>query len=149
VLTQLPPIEGPPYNALVPAVDADGNETAGVCLPDVAVPLATYTGWNVRHADSGAPDEWLLRAGATLPFPRTVAERRITGDPRPSIEERYPSKEDFLTRVRAAADALAAARYLLEEDVEPVVRRAALRWDLFMGTVGAPISTARPNPGTA
>jgi hypothetical protein len=134
VLTELPPREGPPYTAIMPAIDADGNETAGVALPDITVPLATYTGWNVRHPDSGAPDEWLLRAGATLPFPRTAAERQATGDPRRSIEERYASKEAYLESVRLAAEELVAARYVLAEDVEGIVERSALRWDLFTST---------------
>ena len=60
-------------------------------------------GWNVRHADIGAPGELLLRAGATIPFPRTAEERQATGDPRRSISERYASKGAFLERVRLAA----------------------------------------------
>jgi hypothetical protein len=96
----------------VPALDDDGNEVAGLRLPDVAAPLASYTGWNVRHPEIGAPDELLLRAGATLPFPRSAAERAATGDRRRSIEERYASREDYLGRVRAAATELVQARYL-------------------------------------
>jgi hypothetical protein len=100
VLRQLPPAVGAPYPSVVPAVDDDGNEVAGFRLPDVAVPLASYTGWNLRHPETGAPDEVLLRAGATLPFPRTAADGTATGDPRRSIAERYASREDYLGRVR-------------------------------------------------
>jgi hypothetical protein len=114
-------------------VDGDGNEVAGVRLPDVAASLASYTGWNLRGPEIGAPDELLLRAGATLPFPRTAAERAATGDPRRAIEERYASKEEYVRRVREAAIELVAARYLLPEDIEPILERAALRWDLFAG----------------
>ncbi|MBI4498709.1 MAG: hypothetical protein HY689_12520 [Chloroflexi bacterium] len=131
VLHQLPPAAGPRYPGFVPAVDPDGNEVAGTRLPDLSVPLATYTGWNVRHPEVGAPGEWVPMAGATLPFPRTAAERQATGDPRRAIAERYASKEAYLERVRQAALELVAQRYLLEEDVEPIVERAALRWDVF------------------
>jgi hypothetical protein len=114
----------------VSAVDDDGNDVAGVRLPDVAVPLASYTGWNLRHPDTGAPDELLLRSGATLRFPRTAAERTQTGDPRRSIEERYASKA-FLERVRGEVAALVEERYLLEADIDPILEQAGLRWDLY------------------
>jgi hypothetical protein len=117
----------------VSAVDGDGNEVAGIRLPDVAAPLASYTGWNLRHPITGAPHELLLRAGATLPFPRTAAERAESRGPRRSIEERYASRYEYLGRTREAATELVDARYLLEEDVEPILQRAALRWDLFTG----------------
>jgi hypothetical protein len=123
VLLNLPPAVGAPYPSVVPELDDDGNEVAGLHLPDVAAPLASYTGWNVRHPEIGAPDELLLRAGATLPFPRSAAEQAATGDPRRSIEERYASREDYLGRMRAAATELVQARYLLEEDIEPILER--------------------------
>lgn len=131
ILTQLPPLAGAPYRSLVSAVDEDGNEVAGVALPDVTVPLATYTGWNVRHPDSGAPDEWLLRSGATLPFPPTAEARQAAGDPRRAIAERYSSKADYLQRVREAATALIDARYVLAEDLERIVERARQKWEIF------------------
>ena len=128
----LPPrVVGEPYPALVSAVDGDGNDLAGIRLPDVAVPLATFTAWNLRHPDMGAPDLLVLITGATHPFPRTAAERQASGDPRPSIEERYASKGDYLEQVRQAAADLVAQRYLLAEDVEPIVEQSALRWDQF------------------
>ena len=96
----------------------DGNEIAGVVLPEVAVPLATHTGWNLRHADIGGIDQLLVFAGATLPFAKTAAERAARRDPRPSIAERYSSRSDYLARVRDAAQALVKDGYLLEEDVE-------------------------------
>ena len=133
VLRRLPPSAGAPYASFVAAVDADGNEVAGIRHPDVAVPLATYTGWNLRNFETGTPDELLLQAGATLPFPRTAAERVATGDPRHAINERYASKENYLQRVRQASIKLVTERYLLAEDVEAIVTRAALKWDLFTG----------------
>jgi len=127
----LPPRPGPAYGTRVSTVDEDGNERAGVAVPEVTVPLATHTGWNLRHPDGGGAEQMLYFAGATLPFARTRAERESTGDPRLSIAERYGSREDYLTRVRAAAQALAGERYLLEEDVELSLTFAARMWDAF------------------
>jgi hypothetical protein len=118
-------------------VDEDCNDIAGIRLPEVSVPLATHTGWTLRHPAIGNP---ILPigvtgglAGWTLPFCTTRAERLSKGDPRPSIEERYASKDEYLRRVRAAAQRLVAEGYLLEEDVESVTKRAGLAYDLFSG----------------
>jgi hypothetical protein len=129
--TVLPPRVGKPYPNLVAAVDADGNERAGIRLPDLSVPLATYTGWNVRHPDIGGPGQTLGLLGSTIPFPATPAEREASGDPRPSIEERYASKEDYLRRVQLAAEALVQQGYLLAEDLPTVTEQASQRYDLF------------------
>jgi hypothetical protein len=127
----LPPAPGQAYGSLVAAVDADGNEVAGIVLPEIAVPLATHTGWNLRHLDIGGAEQLLVFAGATLPFARTRAEREATGDPRPSIAERYGSRAEYLDRVREAAEALARAGYLLADDVPLSVAAAARLWDHF------------------
>ena len=82
------PIAGHDYPVLVPKVDADGNEIAGIRLPDVAVPLGTRTGWNIRSA--GFAEGALMAVGFYIPFAATAKERRETGDPRLSLEERYP-----------------------------------------------------------
>ena len=119
------------------AVDEDGNELAGIRLPDITVPLATYTGWNVRHADIGGPGQTLSLLGSTMPFPATRAERQASGDPRPSIEERYPSKEDYLRRVQQAAEALVQQGYLLAEDLTTVAEQASQRYDVFRDRVSA------------
>ena len=129
--TQLPPKIGTPYPALVSSVDADGNEVSGIRLPDVAVPLATYTGWNLRHREIGGEGQILYLVGATLLFPRTASERRAKGDPRASIEERYPSKEAYLEKVLLAAKELAAEGYILESDVEPILQESSRRYDTF------------------
>ena len=127
-----------------PHVDADGNEVGGIVLPELAVPLATHTGWNLRHPDVGGAEQLLVFAGATLPFHRTRAEREAAGDPRPSIEERYASRADYLERVRGAAGALARAGYLLEEDVELSVAAGGRLWDQFAaaGAIASPASPA-------
>ncbi len=127
--TTLPPRPGPPWGSLVPAVDADGNELGGLRLPQVAVPLATHTGWNLRHPDIGGAEQLLVFAGATLPFAWTRRAREATGDPRPSVEERYASREAYLARVREAAGALVRERYLLAEDIDLCVALAARLWD--------------------
>jgi len=128
-----PPRPGRAFGSLVSAVDADSNEVAGIALPELAVPLATHTGWNLRHPDVGGAEQLLVFAGATLAFPRTEAERLACRDPRPSVEQRYASRADYLERVRREAHALARAGYLLEEDVEESVLTAARLWDHFVG----------------
>ena len=127
----LPPIAGRPFGTLVSAVDGDGNEIAGVMLPEIAVPLAAHTGWTLRHPDIGGEQQLLMFAGGTLPFPRDPAQRQASGDPRLSIRERYASRDDYLSRVREAAHSLAQQRYLLDEDIEPSVDIAAAMWDRF------------------
>jgi len=126
-----PPKEGEPYPMVVSALDADGNEVAGVRLPDLTVPLGTHYGWNRRHADSGSAGHYVPLTGATHVFPRTAAEREARGDPRLSIEERYPTRDYYLERVREAAEDLVAQGYLLEEDVDHVVHQAGQRYDAF------------------
>jgi hypothetical protein len=125
----LPPRPGPACGSLVSAVDADGNETGGIALPEVAVPLGAHTGWTLRHASIGGEAQRLVFAGATIPFARTRREREASGDPRPSIEERYRSRDDYLERVRRAGQALVAQRFMLDEDVELAVGLAARAWD--------------------
>jgi len=129
----MPPRPGPAFGSLVSAVDRDGNEIGGIVLPELAVPLATHTGWNLRHPDIGGALQRLVFAGATIPFARTRAERAASGDPRPCVEERYASCADYLERVRAAARSLAREGYLLDEDIELSVAAAARFWDHFVG----------------
>jgi hypothetical protein len=76
--------------------------------------------------------------GSTVPFALTRQERQESGDPRPSIEERYASKEDYLDRVEGVAKDLTAERYLLEEDIERVTEMAAERYDLLESQVAEP-----------
>ncbi len=128
IVTNEPPKIGPAFPILVPAVDADGNDTAGIRLPVQMVPLATYTGWNLFNANSGPTDEISSMAGSFIPFARTKAEREAKKDPRLSIEERYPSRQDYLGRVSEAALALAADGYLLNEDVASLIRQADSHW---------------------
>jgi hypothetical protein len=109
------------YGTRVCAVDIDGNEIAGIRLPPIAVPLGTYTGWNVYRAQ---PRELCDRDGSLIPFAGTRGEREIGGDSRPSLEERYGSREAYVAKVRAAADALVAERLLLPDDAAAYVEAA-------------------------
>jgi hypothetical protein len=129
IVTIEPPKVGSAFPMRLPQVDADGNDTAGIRMPATAVPLATYTGWNLRAAAIGAPDELYSMVGSFIPFARTKAERVKTGDPRLSVEERYASKQAYLDQVEAAAHGLVQERYLLERDVASVVARASAEWD--------------------
>ena len=136
-MTTLPPVEGEEYPALVSDVDADGNEIAGIRLPDLVVPVATYTGWNLRHPDFGNPDLFFGLTGGmsgwTLPFSATPADRMASADPRLSIEERYESKEEYLDKVKAVARSLVEQRHMLAEDLDEVMARALYRYDYFLG----------------
>jgi len=135
---RFPPTEAAVVPSGVSDVDADGNETEGIRLPDLAVPLATHTGWNPADSSMGSPGQGVDMLGSSIPFPRTAAERRATGDARPSVEERYQGRDDYLRRARSAAAALVEDRLLLGADLDLVVGAAARCWDLF---------TAAPAPG--
>jgi hypothetical protein len=110
------------YDSYVPAVDEDGNEIAGIRLPPIAVPLGTYTGWNVYRAQ---PDELADRDGSFIPFARSRAEREAADDPRDSLDMRYGSRAVYVAKVKAAAAALVAERLLLPADAEAFVAAAA------------------------
>ena len=115
------PLNGPIYPSYVPKTDSDGNDIAGVRLPDVTVPLATYTGWALR---SGAwANDGCESSGQYIPFPRTAADRQATGDPRPSIEERYPSFGEYYAKVKNAIDGLVKDRLMLCEDADDAQAR--------------------------
>ncbi len=111
------------YPVLVPAVDADGNEIAGVRAPMIAAPVGTFAGWNIRRRGvaGGAMHEF---SGSYIPFPDTPEERRATGDPRPSLLERYSDAPGYLSAVEAAARQLIEEGFMLEEDLPRVLARA-------------------------
>jgi hypothetical protein len=129
IVTREPPGLGAPFVSLVPAVDEAGNDRAGIRLPQIAVPLASHSGWNYRHPSIGAPDRLASEIGAYLPLPRTAADGARTGDGRRAIAERYASREDYLGRIALAAVALVADRFLIPEDVPGEIERAARHWD--------------------
>ena len=129
IIDKEPPEVGKPFPMLVPQVDDDGNELAGIRTPEVAVPLATYTGWNLRDPRIGAPNELAGMAGSYIPLPWNRDEREKSRDPRLSIQERYSNREHYLEISRQAAMKLIDQRYLLAEDLPSVMRRAAEHWD--------------------
>jgi hypothetical protein len=130
ILSRQPPTVGGAFPLLVPQVDADGNEKDGVRLPEFAAPLATYAAWNLRDPAIGAPEQRVAFEASWIPFPKTAADRARSGDPRRSIEERYKSREDYLSRYEAALDELIKERWILSEDRAAILERGEQEWDL-------------------
>jgi len=118
-----PPIDGPEYPVFINALDEDGNSLGGLRHPVLAAPLGTHTGWAVRVPGYAEGDLFTVQ-GSYIPFPATEAERRGTGDPRRSIEARYPSHDAWAARVIAAAEQLVAERLLLREDADRLIAAA-------------------------
>jgi alpha/beta hydrolase family protein len=119
------PIAGRKYLILVPQVDEDGNEIAGVRVPEITVPRGTHTGWNLRRRGFGEGE--LLLLGSYFPFAATKKDRLGSGDPRPSLEERYPTNEHYLKAIARAAETLQKKRLLLAEDIDRIVKAADAR----------------------
>ena len=142
IVTIEPPRIGKPFPILVPQVDADGNGIAGVRMPELAVPLATYTGWNLFNDRSGPTDAISSMQGSYIPLPRTGAEKKRTSDPRPSIDERYRDKDQYLGLVAKAAMELIDQGFMLAEDLAPVLRNAAHHWD-YLASPGSPSTVQR------
>ena len=126
---QPPKVVGPTYQAKLPQLDEDGNELGGVRLPSVAVPLATYGGWNRYHSSVTDVDHYPGNSGSTIPFAWTKQERLSRADPRPSVEERYDSRAAYRDRVTAAANSLVSEARLLKRDVQDVVEHSLVMWD--------------------
>ena len=115
------PAWGPIYPSFVPATDADGNDIAGVRLPDVTVPLATYTGWALRAGPQA--NDGCEGSGQFIPFAKTAADRAASGDPRKSIEERYPNFSSYYFKVNQAINSFVANRWMLPEDANSALNR--------------------------
>ena len=124
-----PPEVAAPFPSFVPQVDRDGNDLGGIRMPEVAVPLASYTGWNLRSPAIGAPTDLLPFVGSWIPFART----KLQADARASVAERYPNESDYLKRVDEAARKLVNARLLLIEDVPLLHARADAEWQYLQG----------------
>lgn len=129
VVTQEPPAITSAFAILVPQVDADGNEVAGIRMPELSVPIATYTGWNLFNEKAGPTNVVSSMQGSFIPLARTKGARDASGDPRRSIEERYRGRDHYLAAVTSAANDLVAKGYLLKHDVPRVVAQAGTRWD--------------------
>jgi len=119
IVDKEPPSLGPAFGVLLPQVDDDGNEMAGVKLPQVALPLATYTGWNPAEMDLNMPGDTYAMVGSTIPFRKTV------------ILEKYGSREKYLARTREAISELVKRRLLLAEEAETLEKQAGEQWDWF------------------
>jgi hypothetical protein len=141
-VTLEPPRVGTAFPMMVPQVDADGNGLAGVRMPELAVPLATYTGWNLFNDRSGPTSVLSSMQGSYIPLPKTSAERKRTGDPRQSIEERYHDKEQYLGLVRKSAQELIDQKFLLAEDLPVILRNAGRHWD-YAASTAAPSTPQR------
>ena len=111
------------HRILVPQVDRLGNDIPGVRHPFVEAPIATLTGWNTRSPEFGGDDLCDL-LGSTIPLARTQKDAKASGDPRPALEELYRDHEDYVSKVKQAAQALEKQRLMLSEDVELTVREA-------------------------
>jgi Alpha/beta hydrolase domain len=124
-----PPKVGAPFTVLVPQVNADGNERAGVRLPEITVPLATYASWNLRDPSIGAADQRVSFEGSYLPFAKTAEERERAGDSRKAIAERYRGREEYIKKYGEALDDLIRQRYILEEDRGAFMKLGEQEWN--------------------
>lgn len=124
-----PPVVGKAFAVLVPQSDVNGNDLGGVSLPELQVPLASYTGWNLRDPSIGASDLRLSFYGSFIPFAKTKAEREKSGDPRLSIAERYGSREDYMRKFKEVVTKLIRERFLLPEDLPALMERGSREWD--------------------
>ena len=122
--TNAGPVVKGEYPVLLPKAGPDGNSVAGLKLPIVAAPRATYTGWNPQAKASG-PQDLCDHAAGMVPFARTRAERLAASDTRPSLEELYPTADAYVAAVRAAASKLVNDRLLLKEDADAAVTAAS------------------------
>lgn len=128
----VPPRVGKPYPVLVPLADKDGLDKGGIRLPDISVPLGTYTGWNPQNAATGAPERLARYDGSFVPFERNESDRAAGGDPRASLHERYPTREAYTKAYAAATLALAEKELILGSDVNPMIERAGAFYDRIM-----------------
>lgn len=129
IIDKQPPELGDAFPSFVPQVDSFGNERGGVKSVEILVPLATYAPWNLRTGLPGRTSELTNFRGTYIPFSKTDQERKDNGDPRPSIESLYASREEYLERVTEATGYLVDEGFLLPEDAPAAKARAALYWD--------------------
>ena len=134
-------VAGKEYPIQVPQVDADGNDLGGVRYPDMQAPIATYIGWALRKAGF-AEGELMMTNGCLKAFARTKAEREKNGDPRLSIEERYPSHQAYVDIVKRAVDELVKEGFLLPDDGDAYIAAAQRKNPLDPATVIEPLVTA-------
>jgi hypothetical protein len=127
VITHEPPEVGAPYVTLVPRADLLGNEMGGVQSIELLVPLASYLPWQLRTVPP--TDRLVSFQGTFVPLRRVEADRRSSGDSRPSLERMYPTRAAFVTAVERAARTLVSQRFLLPEDVPAARERMERTWE--------------------
>lgn len=137
IIENPPPGFGPVYETLVPMPDEDGNPLGGVELPEVALPLGTYVGWNDRAAEAGAEGALARWSGSFFPLPPDEAAREESGDPRRSIAARYPTRTDYQDQTFVAARRLVRDGFMLEQDVHLLVGKAGRLFRRMSGGVEA------------
>lgn len=125
----VPPRASRSFTSLVPLTDGDGLDKAGIRLPDITVPLGTYTGWNLQNAATGAPERLSRNDGSFIPFARNDNERITANDPRQSLQERYPSRDAYRKAYAAATLALVKKGFIQGAEVNGMVDRAAAFYD--------------------
>jgi hypothetical protein len=133
IVTYEPAKVGKAFAGFVPQADSDGNDLGGVRLPELQVPLATYTGWNLRDPSIGAPEQRVSFLGSWIPLAKTAEERKKSGDPRPSIAERYASRAEYMDSFEQAAIRLIEQRFLLQQDLPAILERGKLEWKTIVG----------------
>jgi hypothetical protein len=111
IITIEPPKVGSDYVVIVPKNDADGNDLGMLLPPEVAVPLGTYTGWNLRRKEVGAEEAMANLQGSFIPFPTGKSD-----DPRPSIAKRYADVKEYRDFLNEACARLVRERYMAAED---------------------------------
>jgi len=124
ILTNQPPLNGPSYAIRLPKTDGDGIDLAGVHQIESRVPLGTSTGWNLRSPAHRGPNNLCVLTGSYFPFATTTAERAQSGDPRPSLQERYGNHQGFVDAVQKAAQQLVKERFLLKVDADADISAA-------------------------
>jgi hypothetical protein len=132
IADKVPPDRGISYVTLVPAVNEDGLDLAGIRLPGVEVPLGTHTGWNPQNAETGAPNRLSRWFGSFIPFARTIPERNVRDDQRPALTERYASKDDYEAAFAEATLDLVDQELILGLDINPMIERAGQLYEQVM-----------------
>jgi hypothetical protein len=132
IMDIVPPKVGKTFTTLVPMPDKDGLDKGGIRLPDLAVPLGTFTGWNLLNAATGTPDRVARFDGSFVPFARNENERLASSDPRASITERYATRDAYRQAFAGAALDLAEKGLILGADVDAMVERAGAFYDRLM-----------------
>jgi hypothetical protein len=138
ILSVQPPTVGYGYPTRVPQVDADGNDLGGIRLPEIAAPLATYTGWNLRTAEIGAAGQRLAFLGSFVPLPKTAAEAEAAHDSRLPVEARYKSYDEYRGQFERAVDGLVSERFILAEDAPHLSDRSREEWKSIVDPAGRP-----------